>query len=119
MSANDFLLGLVGLASGFFFSPLTLLLIKPLVDLALRPLGGIKLPVTTTIFSIAAFTFLLFSFFALAWVQTKFLGLATDENWKEVARVWGRMWFVGFVLYGLIPIIERRLRQRSKAKGGK
>jgi hypothetical protein len=66
--------------------------------------------------ALSAYTFLLFAFFGLAALEVKFLGKATDENWKDVFRVWGRAWFIGFALYAIIPASEKAIRRKLKKK---
>jgi len=114
MTVNEFMLSLIGLASGLVFYPLVLPLTGNVVELALRPFGNTKLPFFSVVLAVAAFTFLLFSFLGLAAVAVKVIGKATDETWTEIFQVWGRAWFVGFALYAVIPACEKAIRRKPK-----
>ena len=115
MSIQEIITFIVGLAGGLVFYP-CLILSQEITKVALRPFGEKSLRYSENIIGIAAVIFSLSLFFtvAAAWVHQAIQGDHSD--WNSMFRVWGRGWFIGFVLYILIPSLERTIRKRYKKK---
>ncbi len=111
MSIDAVLVAVVGLALGYMFLVLLLVLPGRLTQEGLAVLKGGSLPLTRGILRVASYALTVLVFFGIAEVWIMLLAKGDWARNLELARIWGQWWFIGFVVSCLIPVIERRFRR--------
>ncbi|MCP5005565.1 MAG: hypothetical protein GY941_16750 [Planctomycetes bacterium] len=113
MHVDKFLIGIIGFILGFFFLHIILVLPRLFTHEITKILKLTHLPFTRIIIELFSYALTIIAFFGTAeiWIN---LFSKNDHFLKiELAKIWGKMWFIGIIVSCLIPIIERKLK-RSK-----
>jgi hypothetical protein len=116
MRPDVLLTAIIGFTQGYFGLTFILGLAAHLFNESKRFWKNDPLPITKFITTILAYIFLIIFFFGIAATWIDLLSGGNELHRVELAKVWCKGWFIGLIVFALLPAIERKFRNYSAKK---
>jgi len=113
MKTGILLAFIIGFVQGYFGIVFIISFAGYLVNELTKYWGKVFLPITKLISSILAYIFLIIFFFGIAAIWIDLLSEGNELKKIEFIKNWGKGWFIGLLIFFLLPIVERAFVKKS------
>jgi hypothetical protein len=113
MRPDILLTAIIGFIQGYFGLTFIIGFAAHLFNESTRFWKNDPLPLTKFITTILAYIFLTTFFFGIAAIWLDLLSGGNELNKIELVKVWCKGWFIGLIVFCLLPAIERKFLNRK------